>query len=376
MEHLYARTPVFIGGDDLKSMLGTIAAIEALCTLTPYQDEIFSRSHIGHKTSARGLFMGYDFHITPDGPKLIEVNTNAGGAFLVSNLLRAIGPNISCCWDSNHFNAVLCPDSIDDFMADMFVQEWQTSTSSSSLKIVAIVDENPKAQYLYPEMLLAKNLLAKHKIKTVIIDPGELVYKQGKLYAGTHKIDLVYNRLTDFDLSGPRHMALRSAYEECAVVLSPAPDHHALFADKRNLILFGNTEKLANFGLMQSHINALNSVPKTLMLTPENADEMWTKRKQYFFKPKDGFGSRAAYRGSKITRKVWAQISGGTHVAQEFIPPSVRRIALEDGPVHLKFDLRVYTYAGQAFAMAARVYQGQTTNFRTKGGGFAPVIYL
>ena len=39
----------------------------------------------------------------------------------------------------------------------------------------------------------------------------------------------------------------------------------------------------------------------------------------------------------------------------------------------LKFDLRAYTYAGDVMWMAARLYQGQTTNFRTPGGGFAPV---
>ena len=35
----------------------------------------------------------------------------------------------------------------------------------------------------------------------------------------------------------------------------------------------------------------------------------------------------------------------------------------------LKFDLRAYTYAGDVMWMAARLYQGQTTNFRTPGGG-------
>lgn len=33
--------------------------------------------------------MGYDFHVTPEGPKLIEINTNAGGAFLNAALREA-----------------------------------------------------------------------------------------------------------------------------------------------------------------------------------------------------------------------------------------------------------------------------------------------
>jgi hypothetical protein len=40
----------------------------------------------------------------------------------------------------------------------------------------------------------------------------------------------------------------------------------------------------------------------------------------------------------------------------------------------MKFDLRNYVYDGAVQWVAARVYQGQTTNFRTPGGGFAPVF--
>ena len=41
----------------------------------------------------------------------------------------------------------------------------------------------------------------------------------------------------------------------------------------------------------------------------------------------------------------------------------------------LKVDLRNYVYDGEVLLIAARLYQGQTTNFRTPGGGFAPVFY-
>ena len=30
------------------------------------------------------LMMGYDFHITAGGPRFVEINTNAGGNFLVA----------------------------------------------------------------------------------------------------------------------------------------------------------------------------------------------------------------------------------------------------------------------------------------------------
>lgn len=42
----------------------------------------------------------------------------------------------------------------------------------------------------------------------------------------------------------------------------------------------------------------------------------------------------------------------------------------------MKLDVRLYAYNGAPLLMAARVYQGQTTNFRTPGGGFAPVFVI
>jgi|CXWL01.1.fsa_nt_gi hypothetical protein len=41
-----------------------------------------------------------------------------------------------------------------------------------------------------------------------------------------------------------------------------------------------------------------------------------------------------------------------------------------------RLDVRLYTYAGAALLAAARLYQGQTTNFRTPRGGFAPVFFV
>ena len=40
----------------------------------------------------------------------------------------------------------------------------------------------------------------------------------------------------------------------------------------------------------------------------------------------------------------------------------------------LKLDLRNYVYQGTVQLVSARLYQGQTTNFRTPGGGFAAVF--
>jgi hypothetical protein len=98
------------------------------------------------------------------------------------------------------------------------------------------------------------------------------------------------------------------------------------------------------------------------------------ERKQLFFKPAAGYGSKAAYRGDKLTKRVFEEILEGGYVAQALVPPSARRLGTEEAQVDLKLDLRNYTYRGRVQLVTARLYQGQTTNFRTPGGGFAPVL--
>ena len=61
-------------------------------------------------------------------------------------------------------------------------------------------------------------------------------------------------------------------------------------------------------------------------------------------------------------------------MAQALVRPGERVVADMPQPQVLKFDLREYVYNGRVQSVAARMYQGQTTNFRTPGGGFAPVF--
>lgn len=75
-----------------------------------------------------------------------------------------------------------------------------------------------------------------------------------------------------------------------------------------------------------------------------------------------------------MTKGVWAEIARGGYVAQAFASPGQRMIEIDGTPTPRKMDVRLYTYDGQVLLAAARLYQGQTTNFRTPGGGFSPIM--
>jgi len=373
--YLFATRPVFVSKANMARMEQVIHAIESVVALPAYREKILGDSpHIANHDpgGAKGAFFGYDFHVTEDGFGLIEINTNAGGAMLNAVLARA---HQACCPAIDKMLPAQNKSSVlEDEIVAMFRQEWSLSGHQRALRSIAIVDENPTQQYLYPEFLLFQQLFERQGLEVVIADPSEFTLHEGVLKHGNMNIDLVYNRLTDFPLSEPASATLREAYLQNAIVLTPNPQAHALFADKRNLVLLSDPIRLQALGVPKATQDILlAAIPHTEIVLPENAERLWQKRRRLFFKPFAGFGGRAAYRGDKLTKRVWKEILAGGYIAQALVVPGSRVISDNEPAQVLKFDLRNYTYDDKVQWVAARLYQGQTTNFRTLDGGFAPV---
>lgn len=368
--HLFSSLPVFVSRRHLDQAERVVVALEEVAASDAYRAAALSWApEIAHlDPGSPGGLLGLDFHLDRDGPRLIEINTNPGGVLLNAIMARAQ----DCCLPETALTPAGMA-SVEDAVLEALLAEWRLQRGDTPLRLVAIVDETPEQQYLHPEFLLFRKLFHGHGYGAEVCAPVELVGRDGGLWLGERRVDFIYNRLTDFALQQPAHAAIRAAYLSGEVALSPHPRAHALYADKRNLTLLGDRDFLQATGLGVGSIDALvAAVPETRLLTPDNRETMWTDRRQWFFKPAAGFGSKASYRGDKLTRRAWDEIGKGTYVAQRIVAPSVRYVAA--GADALKVDIRCYAYRGRVLLYAARMYQGQTTNFRTPGGGFAPVL--
>ena len=372
---LLSDTAVYLPRAAINLMEATAQAIENVAQLPAYRTRVQARSPeiARFEPGPSGVLMGYDFHVAEDVPHLIEINTNAGGAFINAALAEA---QRECCTAASNSATPPLRDGFGPMVIKMFQSEWTKQGRLRPLHRVAIVDDDPLGQYLYPDMLLAQRLLQDHGLEAVIAAADDLIYADGILSHQGRVIDLIYNRLTDFSLDQPEHAALRNAYLDGAVVLTPNPFSHALLADKRNLTIFSDETQLQLLGAREEDISVLRAaIPPTVAVNDKNAADLWTERRSYFFKPAAGFGGKAAYRGDKMTKSVWGAILAGDYVAQAYSPPGARRIKVEGTTINLKTDIRLYRYLGVTLLYAARLYQGQTTNFRTSGGGFAPVFF-
>jgi hypothetical protein len=331
-----------------------------------------------HAPGNFGVFMGYDFHVTPAGPRLIEVNTNAGGALLN-------GLHTAALCDPEKL-ACLCTDllSVDDlerdlvetFRAELSATRRSGASADEELARVAIVDDAPAQQFLASEFELFRQLFARAGIEARVADTRELAPRaDGGVALGGWPVQLVYLRDTDFALATERTRALRDAYLANQVVVTPSPREHFLLADKRRLALFSSPERLAELGVGAEDARFLAEVvPETRLLAELDLARVWAERASWVFKPAAAFGSRAVYRGDKISRKKFAEIAAEPgYVAQRHAPPGLVHVDTSDGPREMKFDVRAYAYRDRVLLLGARVYEGQVTNLRSPGGGFSGI---
>jgi hypothetical protein len=379
--NLFAKSAVFVTETDIQRQLDIIVAVESVIALPEYQKLVLAYAPEAAQfvPKAHSVFFGYDFHLSSTGPKLIEINTNAGGALLNALVSRT---QKGCCDLAGNNLPIQTSSSLfvnnpEQAFWEMFLDEWQSERGQQPLRSIAIVDENPETQYMFPEFMLFKQLFEQQNINAVICDPSELDFHDQALWYKDQRIDLVYNRLTDFGLETAAHQSLLEAYRTESVVVTPHPRAHALYADKRNLVLLTDEAAMTGIGVdAKTRGLLIAGIAHTVAVKLDDAEALWAARKHLFFKPAKGYGSKAAYRGDKLTRRVFGEILLNDYVAQTLVRPTERKLEVENKIVDFKLDLRHYVYKGRTQLISARLYQGQTTNFRTSGGGFARVIVV
>ncbi|MFO1346348.1 MAG: hypothetical protein U1E85_08615 [Rhodocyclaceae bacterium] len=97
-------------------------------------------------------------------------------------------------------------------------------------------------------------------------------------------------------------------------------------------------------------------------------------RAQALVSPAAGWWQQGGLSRRQVTKRVFEEILQGGYIAQALVPP------LRTTPRGCRRGAAVRSTCATAPMPAAiqlvvaRLYQGQTTNFRTPGGGFAPVF--
>ncbi len=303
---------------------------------------------------SRPLLLSYDVHPTPQGPVLIEVNTNAGGVLAAMQAAREVN---ECCgdWEQEQLEARL----LALFQRDLLGEDPKRAG------VVAIVDDDLASQPLLAEMQALAALMRPFAQDVRVVDAAELTFAEGRLRHGDTPIDRVYWRSTDFLLAEPRHAAIRRAVAEGAITLAPSPEAYRAIADKRRLVEWSKTPDLARDNASGCSFAIAETVPMRTR-TPET---WYAERNEWVFKPVSGYASRGVYVGKSVSRRKLAELPAEDYLAQRYAPhPMIDRDGKE-----WKYDVRFFADRGHIIGAAARVFQGQVVGMRTPGSGFAAI---
>ncbi len=344
---------IALSGRLLPEIEATLDAFHSLRGLPAYKDWAQRTWGPIFDPGNYGLFMSYDFHVTPEGGlKLIEINTNA--SFL------ALGWEMFAFQGTPWASQFQMSDLLDDLKTEIRL------AGQNNLQKVVITDDEPASQKLYIEFLLYQQIFQNWGLDCEIADIRD--------FSKLKSADLIYNRSTDFYLQEPASRGLQSLLRERQAVVSPHPFEYRLLADKENFAIWSSPQFWAEVPVPSAIQNQILKVlPQSKIMSEENKDQIWSERKQLFFKPKRAYGSKSAYKGASMSRKVFDELIQNNSLAQELIPAPEVEIETPKGSQKFKYDLRCFAYQNRFQGCVARLYQGQVTNLRTEGGGFAPV---
>ncbi|ABK45753.1 conserved hypothetical protein [Magnetococcus marinus MC-1] len=374
----FVPCPITLASQDLRHMVQLGRLLHDLRSNPAYLEAItpelpaIARHDPGHHS----VMMGFDFHLTPQGPRLIEVNTNAGGGLLA---YRAHTPS----FQGQAFEATDDAPTRRHQLAllDAFQQEWSLFQRHNQqpprpLQRIAIMDENPSAQFLYPEMLAFARFFQHWGIEAVVCDPSALhMTEEGVFYKG-QAIDLLYMRHCDFYLETPALAGLKAAYASNTICLTPNPRLYGLLADKRRLVHLSDPQWLRELGLPTLHIERLlRTIPICRSLSSfSDRSALWSARKQWVFKPANAHGSRGVVLGKSMRQNRFNELDEATTLVQAVVPPS--QVQCPHVATPMKLDIRLFAYARRMLGVTARVYTGQITNFKDPHSGYAAVKVL
>src|SRR5918994_6281437 len=137
--HLFSEIPVFLDPQHVSQMRKVIEAIDATTHLSAFREAVLGKAPGLAAIAARpvGVFMAFDFHITPAGPKLIEINSNAGGAFL--NIAAHEAQRACCPAVDDYIAAQPRAAQLEAEIVAMFRREWSLARRAAPLRTIAIV---------------------------------------------------------------------------------------------------------------------------------------------------------------------------------------------------------------------------------------------
>ena len=191
-------------------------------------------------------------------------------------------------------------------------RQWSGSRDAPRIAIVDWSDVPTQSEFI-----LFRDFFKQNGLQCVIVDPREMEYRNGKLFAGDLHVTLIYKRVLIDELvkeCGLEHDVVRAVRERAVCMVNPfrckllhKKASLAVIGDERNAHLFSDEEKRA----VGMHVPWTRVVAERktefggeqIDLLPWMADN----RERLVLKPNDDYGGRGIVLGWSVSAERWSE---------------------------------------------------------------------
>ncbi len=283
------------------------------------------------------------FYRDKDNFKFCELNTDGSSAMNEDNTIGKIMLESKGLKDFREKYNLISLELIDKWVGDIIdiYGSWRGKDNNKDKPNIAIVDfiESGTSE----EFHVFKRAFEEKGYNIIIEDPRNLIYKDGALYSGDFKIDLVYRRIVTFELLDKWNEIpdFIKAYREkafCSVgsIKSQIMHNKIIFKilhDMDTLEFLSQDERR----FIEKHI------PYTGLFTGDQTvyERVLTYKDRYIMKPLDSNGSQGVYAGRDLSQEEWKkkldESFNRDYIYQEFFTPFKREhIVFNDGDVNVE----------------------------------------
>lgn len=267
------------------------------------------------------------FYKDEDNFKFCELNTDGSSAMnednTIANILlksKAI-EDLRKAYDFHNFELI---DKWVDDILDIF-SKYNSKIKKPNIAIVDFIESGTSEEFK-----VFKDAFNKKGYNAIIVDPRNLVYRDGGLYSDDYKIDLVYRRIVTFELieKADEIEDFIKAYRDgafCSVGSIKSQIMH-------NKIIFKilHDEDTLEFLSTEEKKFVRNHIPRTGLFkgNEDVYEEVLNNKDKYIMKPLDLNASRGVYAGRDLSQEEWEERlkkSWNTdYLYQEFVVPFKR----------------------------------------------------